>query len=92
MKKRGLDANWALIIVTIILVIVTSIYTFSTHKMVNILQKEFDTNNRPFVFISSLELDDSPSSLRIHLSNSGKLPAKINLKSTKIDYFPSEFS
>ena len=57
-----------IVILTFALVIITFYYAISTHNMTSIMKQDFESNNRPFVFISDINIDNNPMySLRIYL-------------------------
>lgn len=71
----------------IFLFFITKKYVLLTKEIVDLNKKEFDSNNRPFIFISDFFIDNNPPSLRLVLTNSGKLPAKIKLNVLGITFY-----
>lgn len=63
----------------IILAIITFWYAYSTKKMVDVMQNEFNITNRPYISVedSYNSLNNNQLTLGIVLMNRGKVPAKI---------------
>ena len=79
---------------TIILVWITINYAKSTKTIATlttdsttILRQEFESNNRPFVFVSNFIMDKNHLAFRLLLGNSGKLPAEVKLKSAVLNFY-----
>jgi len=63
---------------TLALVGVTMIYAGETRRMVNLMQKDFELNNRPYLFNNpSFELIDDGVIITNRIYNVGRLPAQI---------------
>lgn len=71
----------------IFLFFVTKKYVFLTKEIADLSKKEFDSNNRPFIFISDFFIDNNPPAFRLILANSGKLPAKMKLNVLGIAFY-----
>ncbi len=76
------------LISTLLLVVLTGWYAFSTDRMVNIMSKEFEISNRPYLNVLEFDIvhqyaNPPDSELLLHtkikpiVKNSGKTPARI---------------
>lgn len=69
----------------IVLVIVTIFYAGSTKNMADIMKKEFEQSNRPFIFVKDAILDPEAKLIKVNLENIGKVPAKVYIVNLKIN-------
>ena len=72
------------VLITLVLVSLTYSYVYSTKEMAEVMNKEYEHNNRPFVFVKDVILNSEENFIEIYLENMGKLPAKINVANITI--------
>lgn len=93
MKKENWFTNHILevqVFITIILLLITFWYAYSTSDMVNIMKNEFSVSYRPYISIDGTkkEIVDNALVLTFSSSNKGKVPARIASFNTEADGFP----
>jgi len=69
----------SLSILTVTLVAITGWYAWSTHRMVDIMAKDFEVSNRPYLAVHTMDktVDEDGYVFWYSLSNNGKIPAVI---------------
>ena len=86
-KLLGTNDKQIQVILVIVLAIVTWYYAKETHKMAVIMQNDFNANNRPFVLVSGLSVDQRRDVIILPLENNGKQPANIKLLDALITFY-----
>lgn len=71
----------------IVLVSVTLYYAIYTNIMASTMKKEFESNNKPSIFVSNLTIARETSSINLMLENSGNHPAGIRLLSADVIFY-----
>jgi len=71
----------------IVLVLITAYYAIETHNMATVMQKDFNANNRPFILVSGLSVDQRRDVIILPLENNGKQPANIKLLDALITFY-----
>lgn len=79
-------------VTTFCLVFITGWYAISTYTMVNVMKKDFEISNRPYITVrtSDKKLDNNNLIYSISLVNSGKTPGIII--NTKVESFNENLS
>jgi hypothetical protein len=81
-------ANWTLVILTIVLVIVTIYYAVYTRRMTKIMEREFELRIAPFLVFdcSPYQVGKSNRTYRLKISNKGSLAR--NIKEVVLEFWP----